>query len=106
MKSKRDYKVEYKTEYVSTDLRWVYYRVVPSELPLLKRIFRNPWKRMFHPHSGGWPGFKMVYRPQEFLNEVSPLKTLGEVEDYLSRNRAEIESIREEGIRNGTIWPD
>ena len=51
MKFNRNFKVQYKSKRLTTpsdDYRYLLYRIVPSELPLWKRIFCNGWRYVYN----------------------------------------------------------
>ena len=113
MKFNRDLKVEITLDdRPYSDYRAVFYRVVPSELPLFKRWFCNPWRQFYH-------GLKLFsgtfdrYDKDRYYNEVAVLKTWGDVCDYLKeqdeiigRSGKEWEKERAKRIKNHEMWPD
>ena len=91
-----------------TGLRRVYYRAVPSELPLLKRIFC------------GWMSYPMfqcgksdksyhlyeAFNLDEFHELSEKLKTWGDVCDYLEEQKRLAREKHDKLLKNGAIWPD
>lgn len=108
MKYKDEYKVEFRTEsydYGGKKERYVYYRIVPSELPLLRRWFSNPWMSMYRPYK--WVAdFDYRYEVKEYMDEILPLKTYGDVRRYLEAAKSTVRKRKLEQVANGEIWPD
>lgn len=114
MKYNINYKVEFKTKktYYGSSIRNIYYRIVPSELPFWKRIFFNPWTEIYKAYySIG--GFKDGFSCEEYYKEIFPLKTFGDVCDYLKKQheisqKNEIKCLieKQKQIEKGKCWPD
>lgn len=106
-------KVEFKTVGISTDEcnpRYVYYRIVPSELGFFKRVFCNHWRRMYHAFSY-CRGYDLLYTPKEYNIEIATLNTFGDVCDYLEKqHNLEKEVARKlflkhmDAVKNGEEW--
>ena len=105
MKYERDLKIEYSYERAFEDHRYFYYRIKPSELPLWKRWFCNPWRKVFSSFSY-MSGYKYAFNPQEFKDELKPLKTFGDMCDYLRKHEAIIEERHLMMVQNGDAWSD
>ena len=104
------YGVNLKIEYchekcADTRYRYFYYRIKPSELPFWKRWFFNPWRKIFHAYEL-ISGYNYLFGPQEFRDELLPLRTFGDMCRYLDKERTIIEDRHEERVRNGEEWPD
>ena len=106
MKYRTDLKIEYCHEKCSgSGSRYFYYRIKPSELPLWKRWFFNPWRRIYHAFSY-MDGYNYLFNPREFRDELLPLKTFGDMCDYLRKHKAIIEERHWRKVQNGEKWPD
>lgn len=106
MEYRTDLKIEYCYENcLAGPGRYFYYRIKPSELPFWKRWFFNPWRQMFHAYK--WlGGYNYLYKPIDYQNELLPLKTFGDVCNYLSKQRAIIEERHNQRVQRGEAWPD
>ena len=107
MKYGTDLKIEYCHEKCDTDgdYRYFYYRIKPSELPLWKRWFFNPWREMFYAYT--WiDSYGHLYTPRKFRDELLPLQTFGDVCNYLSKQTAIIEERHHRKVQEGEAWPD
>lgn len=106
MEHRTDLKIEYCHEKCGDyGSRYFYYRIKPSELPFWKRWFFNPWRQMFHAFSS-IDGYNYLYDPKQFRNELLPLKTFGDVCNYLSKQRAIIQERHNQRVQRGETWPD
>lgn len=105
MKDRDQCKVEFRTEKSFDNERRVYYRIVPSELPLLQRWFHNDWELLYHRYKY-IDLIKEHYDPKEYIQEVLPLTTYGDVRRYLEETDKIIRKQRIEKLKNGDIWPD
>ena len=97
MKYNLSNKVIFKTKVnpYSVDGRYVLYKIEPSELNWFKRTFCNPWREMFRAYYN-FPGFCNLFDVNQFSKYIAPLKTFGDVSDYLA-SQIDIEKrIREE----------
>ena len=113
MKYPIDAKVEFKTIGLLIDARktrYVYYRIVPSELGFFKRVFCNPWRCMYHAFSY-CSGYDLLYTPKEYNLEIAPLNTFGDVCDYLEKEHNLAEEVARklflkhmEAVKNGEEW--
>lgn len=66
MKFNKNFKVQYKSKKpLFGDFRYLLYRIVPSELPLWKRIFCNRWKYAY--------SIVYMYKPKEEIRTVDNL---------------------------------
>ena len=110
----KDKKVEFKTEKISPriDSRRIFYRIIPSELSWWKRKYCNSWAPMYHTTKfvGGTVN---IFELQDYQDLIFPLKTYGEVIDFLAEQKeaadkleAELEAYRKERIARGEEWPD
>ena len=104
MEYRTDLKIEYGTEKCGNS-RYVYYRIKPSELPFWKRWFFNPWRQMFHAFNR-IDGYNHLYDAHQFHNELLPLKTFGDVCNYLSKEKAIIDERHYQRVQRGETWPD
>lgn len=89
MKYDRNWKVQKTTSvlYSGCEYREVFYRILPSELPLLKRIFcRNPWRKFYYAMSAT-PTLGFYFDAKEYNTILKKLTTFGEVLDYLSKEK-------------------
>ena len=105
-----EYRTDLKIEYCYENCggygsRYFYYRIKPSELPFWKRWFFNPWRQVFHADKL-CDGYNYHYKPLEYQNELLPLKTFGDVCNYLSKQREIIEERHNQRVENGETWPD
>ena len=81
----------------SMDSRHVFYKIEPSELNWFKRTFCNPWRRMFRAYKS-FPGFNDLFDVNTFSKDIVPLKTFGDVSNYLT-SQIDIEKrIREQSV--------
>jgi len=76
------------------DQLFVYWRVIPRELPLLKRIFCNPWRKVLIVRNNEQTYSRLLYH-NEYIKYIYPLHTVGEMIAYetemelnLVKNRA------------------
>ena len=85
--------------------RYFYYRIKPSELPFWKRWFFNPWIKIFHAFE--WlDGYNYLFNPQEFRDELLPLKTFGDMCCYLGKQEQIVQDRHWERVKKGEAWPD
>lgn len=102
----RNWKVQYMLDSsTSSDYRRVWWRVLPSELPLLKRWFCNGWNEMFHAYSY-FSGTSQFFSRKNYYEEIRPMNTVGEVLDYLRKQKVIIEDRHDRRLNNHEIWPD
>lgn len=81
--------------------RQVYYRIQPSELPLITRIFRNPWHPFRRAVNGTWD----CYYSAEIYNKcISKIKTLGDVRKYFEEEYTIFRKYTE--CYGDQLWPD
>lgn len=86
----KKYNPEWKVEFSSEELtspyknRYLFYRIVPSELPLINRIFCNEWHKLYHSYSC-INGRDFLFDVNEYYELIKPLKTLGEVKNFLRK---------------------
>ena len=115
MEYDRNLKVEYATRYCYTGsftaYRYIFYRIVPSQLKWWQRVFCNGWKTMYKAtdYSTILGNTTELFTLAEYTNEIFKLKTYGEVCDYLAHqkelaNKSYLE--HKEKIKNGETWPD
>ena len=85
-------KIEYRYEVNSSlpGYRYIYYRIKPSELSLWKRLFYNPWRPVYHAFKC-LNGYCYMFNAEEFNKEIRPLKNLGEIYNYLSKEKRKID---------------
>lgn len=105
IKYRTDMEIEYMHAKAYDGHRFYYYRIKPSELPLWRRWFHNPWRRVFHSYES-IDGYKFSYTPKEYAYELLPLKTFGDMCEYLERHRKIIDEAHLRRIQSGEIWPD
>ena len=67
----------------SADSRYVFYKIEPSELNWFKRTFCNPWREMLRAYKF-FPGFTGMFDVNTFSKDIVPLKTFGDVNNYLA----------------------
>ena len=111
----KDKKVEFKTEKIPSsagNTRRIFYRIKPSELSWWKRKYCNPWTRMYRALKfvGGTVN---IFEFQDYHDLIFPLKTYGEVIDFLAEQKnigdeteAELNASMRERIERGEEWPD
>lgn len=94
------------------DYRTVYYRIVPSELPFLKRLFCNDTRQVFHSYKY-YAGKSYLFGKKEFYWLVKNVKTFGDMCDYLrkeqeiiDRNNAMKKKETQKLIAEEKVWPD
>lgn len=86
------YDINWKVQITTSDLhvgcyREVFYRILPSELPLIKRIFcRNPWRKFYYAMPTT-PTLGYYFSAKEYSTILKKLTTFGEVLDYLSKEK-------------------
>jgi len=90
---------------LSSGKRYVYFRIYPKDLSLFKRLFHNPWRQMFHAFNF-LSGKNLLFSPKEYMNEIKPLQTLGDVRDYLTKQKNIINSRYVEEVNKGERWED
>lgn len=73
-------------------LRRIKYRVYNKQLPWWKRNFIfNPWRNLFYTDVSG--NTHVWFDKWQFDNELKPLKTLGEIREYINN---QVRSIKED----------
>jgi hypothetical protein len=102
---KDEYKVQFMTREYYDDKRHVFWRIEPSELPLLQRLFRNPWRQLYRAYSY-IDDYDYCYDAKEYMKEVTPLKTYGDVRKYMESAHIMIRKRRLQKIEKGEMWPD
>lgn len=108
MKYDRNWKVQTATSDWDSgcEYREVFYRILPSELPLLKRIFcRNPWRKFYYAMCTQ-PTFGHYYSAKDYNTILKKLTTFGEVLDYLSKESKKQKERYAEAMEKGEIWGD
>lgn len=102
----RDWQVQYMLDSnTHLDYRRIWWRVLPSELPILKRWFFNQWNEMFHAYKY-IGGRSESFTKDEYYNVIRPMKTVGEVLDYLRKQKVIIEERHDRKLNKHEIWPD
>ena len=110
----RGRKIEFKTESCQyfRDGRRIFYRIVPDELGWWERKYSNQWAPLYRAlkYIGGMTD---VFSLEDYKEMVFPLKTYGDVVDFLAKQKEigerrskEIEASRQERIARGEEWPD
>ena len=101
-----------KSSYGDNKYREIFYKIKPSELSIFKRIFCNPWRRLYHSFRD-FEDISFLYTPKQYDAEIKYLKTYGDISHYLSmqdiQNDRFMKVINEEKtrqIQNREIWPD
>lgn len=115
MRYDADCKIEIKTKPLSFlgKNRYVYYRIVPSELPKWKRNFLfNPWRGLKRalPSTGK---LYDLFEIGDYKQLIFPLKTYGDVCKYIEEQKKvshdtklSNEAIKLMKILQGDEWPD
>lgn len=93
--------------YEDDGYRYVYYRPLPSGLPLFQRWFMtNGWHSMYY-QSKRFPSKRCyLFNKHEFYSIKKQLKTVGDVEKYLADEDAKMREYKNEKIANEEFWPD
>ena len=112
MEYSRDLHIEVDLEDVISNYREVYWRIVPHELPLFKRLFCNPWRRFYY-GLASLTGTNYEFSRDRYNSEiVGKIKTYGDVCDYLKKQDEIIEcsnkrweELKNEKIKNHENWP-
>lgn len=83
-----NFRIQFKTRElaVPSNYRYVYYRIVPKELPLFKRIFGNPWRAMFKKYAY-FSGISYMFSSYEYREFVNNLHTFGDVCQFLQKQK-------------------
>lgn len=85
-------KIQYKSKPldIESEKRYLLYRIDPSELPWWKRVFRNPWRKVFRSYSVVSESDKCVndclcflFKPNEARDVVDKCGTYGELIEFL-----------------------
>ena len=113
MKYNRDAKIEIILDQdPRAELRKVYYRIVPSELPLLQRLFFNQTKQVYHSYTYT-DGVSHFFNKKEYYELTRKVKTYGDMCDYLAKERVKIDKLNalkrkelERLIAEEKEWPD
>ena len=106
MKYKDEYKIEFELRKGAfDDQRYVFFRIVPSELPLLQRWFGNPWIQLYRDYKYV-TAFKYTYDAKEYQEEVVPLKTYGDARRYINDARMRVRKKKLKEVERGERWPD
>ena len=109
-KDRKDCKIElmYQTLTTSDDLRYYWYRIVPSELPFFQRIFRNPWycayKFSEYSLSGNYRCY--AFSVDDYYKYIEPLRTYGDAVSFISEQYDKVEAHKKEMIEKHRIWPN
>ena len=105
----KNLKVEFCLTRVShtSHYRYIKYRVIPKELNLFNRIFRNRWKDLY---TVGFERETRIFAVSEYWQSVARLITLRDVEEYLAEQDRLIEERKSEiynfKLQSGEYWPD
>lgn len=77
---KSNLRIEFKTERNTERglYRLVYWRIVPSELGLFRRLFLNPWHQAYYYRDGSSTD---LFDPGEFKSLKESCKTVGDIKD-------------------------
>jgi hypothetical protein len=107
-KSMDEYKVEFTSySYHFDDYRMFTYRVVPSELSLLKRLFWNATLDLYHCRRDYNRAVReSTFSKEEYYNTVHNMHTLGDVKKYLAEQDALIEAENNRLKKAHKLWPD
>ena len=105
-KYNKNWKVQFEFDSnTSSEHRRIWWRVVPTELPLLKRWFSNDWNELYHAYK--WVGgTDKLYSIDEYYKDVAPMKTVGDVLEYLNKQDVILQERHEKRIKAHEIWPD
>ena len=98
---KHDYskcKIEICYEETSTEYRYIYWRIHPSELSWWDRTFRNPWRIFKHECAGR---LNPCYNPKRYKNELSHIKTYEDALRYYNQQKKTLLIVN---IKNSWIW--
>ena len=83
--------------------RYYYYKIVPSELPFFKRIFKNPWRRIEKECLDDWnPCFSI----REYKEYIVPMQTYGDVKRFEDKEWEKIKARRKRYEELNVRWPD
>lgn len=105
-KYNKNWEVEFQFDSnTSSVYRRIWWRVKPSELPLLKRLFLNEWNELYHAYK--WAGgTDKIYSIDEYYEDIAPMKTVGDVLEYLNKQDVIVQERHEIQIKKHEIWPD
>ena len=104
-------RIEFRTEPYIGRWRYVFYRIVPEDLPWWKRLF-NFWHQVYSSYncSGGQ---KWAFTINDYHEKIFPIKTIGQMEQFLLsenetiKRRTEWDNyMKEFKKQNGLDWPD
>lgn len=80
---------------IPSNYRHVYYKIVPKELPLFKRIFGNSWRAMFKKYKY-FNGLSYMFSSSEYKYFVNNLHTFGDVCQFLQKQKNLLEKEEKE----------
>jgi len=88
-----------------SDYRGVFWRVLPSELSVFRRLFLNDWSKVYRAYK--WlEGKSYLYSIEDYYKEIVPLKTIGDLFEYLDKQDVIIQEIHDKKVKEHEIWPD
>ena len=94
-------------ERITSNYRYIYWKIKPSALPLFRRLFNNPWRRF----QRALDYLNLVnpnYNVNQYYNEIAPLKTYGDAVRYQEKQYEIVAERKRENAekRDRTEWPD
>lgn len=97
-----DYKIKLSWEGTGA-YRYYYYKIVPSELPLFQRWFKNPWHRINLACLDDWnPNISI----KDYKEYIAPLRTYGDVRRLRENEWSKIKATRKRYEEHNIRWPD
>ena len=99
--NKENLRVEFKTDRINSSIfrsRFCYWRIVPSELGLFRRLFFNHWQQVWFVDGGRKETW---FTPSDFTTLKSKYKTVG---DMVSREKRLKEILEKQWNEEAKKW--
>ena len=93
------YEIEFDWNDPVGEHRCLYWRIKPSQLNWFERLFKNPWRQLYHECFGEWNRY---FSSTRFYEEIKPCKTAGDILSYIMKQG---ELIDKHNTRPSHGWP-
>ena len=97
------YTIQICSDNSSSNMRKVFWRINPKELNWWERIFKNPWRCLYHQcmyHMNPY------FSAEQYMKGPKQLKTYYDVTNYIQNEERKAKNEHNEYVAHGIIWDD